>query len=442
MKLPHVLPPAVVLTSLLLGACDPIQIDIIFENHNTYVQDTQDGGPPPDKVGGDAGLPPIMTDAGTSDGGLSDGGLSDAGTSDGGLSDGGTSDGGLSDAGTSDGGLSDGGLPDASCVEGRRSREVAVDVESAAFAFDSQGLGYLAMTDEGKVFVGGMGQGHALIQAGELQGYVRGFAIDADGGRHLVVDYSGSTVYAYSGSVSWQSTAIARGVPVALALDPSGFAHVLLDMETGSERRLAHATNRSGQWVITDLGIQSRSGGADLAVDAWGHAHIAWHTNAESGIYYATNASGTWMQERVADISGNEPVLAIDSSMRPHLLYSYGGSYVQHAVKEDGGWRIEEVGPSAGIALDLVADSRGNLHAVLDRFENPKLVRAFLPAGRQSWSYTPIIALDGKEGVTHPWEYALGLGPLGEVRIGYWYALVGNGTEVVGSSVRYAEPCP
>ncbi|WP_257461422.1 hypothetical protein [Archangium lipolyticum] len=403
MKLPYILAPAAVLTVLVLGACEPIQIDVIFENHNTYVNSTPDGGPP-DKVGGDSGLPPIEpVDAGQSDGGPP---------------------------------------PDASCVDGWRSREVTTEAQNVAFAFDSKGVGQLAMTKAGRVFVGGLREGDVLTRAGELQGYVGGFALDAEGGRHVVVsNASAHTVYAHDREGIWRSTVLFPGYPVALAIAPSGSAHVILNQGTGSEQHLAHATNQSGQWVLTDLGIKSRNSRADLAVDARGHAHIAWHADSSYGIYYATNASGTWMQELVADQTGNEPVLAIDPLGRPHLIYSFGGSYAEHAVKEDGGWRLTGVGASSGIALDLMADARGNLHALLDRYTNPKVVLASLPAGSRSWSYTPIISLDGKGGVTHPWEFALGLGPSGEPRIAYWYAISTDGAGL-GNSVRYAEPCP
>jgi hypothetical protein len=330
-------------------------------------------------------------------------------------------------------------------VEGWRSREVAADMESAALAFDSNGEEYLAMTRDGRVFMDGMGQGHALLRVGDLLGSVRNFAIDANGDRHVtLVDDSDNVIYAQGRAGGWQSTVIGQGLPIALGLDASGFAHVAFNMKTSSVYRFAYATNRSGQWVVTELGLDAATVRAELAVDASGHVHIAWADDPDSGIFYATNASGSWVVEQVADIVSKKPALAIDSSGRPHLLFPVEGAYVQHAVKEEGGWRFEDVGPSPGVALELVADARGNLHAVLFRAQNPRVVQAFLPAGSHSWSYTPIfdLDLDGRGRVAAPLDFALGVGPSGEVRIGYWYSIFDDNIELVGSSVRYAEPCP
>jgi hypothetical protein len=381
------LPFATALVGLLLGACDPIRIEVILANDsgNAPTQDEPDEDPPPNEE----------PDAGQ--------------------------------------------LPDAGCWQ---SRELAANVTRSAIAFDSQGVGHLAVSkSDNRIYVGSTGPEDVLAPAGALQGSVRGLTLDAEGARHLLFSFNGHTHYGHEQSGSWQSTlAVWDSDPVALKVDKWGFAHILLSQSTDSGLHLGYATNRSGQWAVEDLAIDVRhdlDARADLAVDAQGNAHIAWRAEFSSGIFYATNASGSWVSERVEDIDGNAPVLAIDLSGRPHLLYAYVRWYAHHAVKQNGTWAINGVGASVGNAIDMKVDAAGNLHALLDRSQNPKIVHATLPAGGGTWRYTPILSLEGQAGATDLEKSVLGLDAAGTVYVGYRYELIG-----AGNSVRYARPCP
>jgi hypothetical protein len=392
------LPFATALVSLVLGACDPIRLEVILANQGGHgpTQGAPDAGQPPEEVEDDAGVPPLSKP----------------------------------DAGQ---------LPDAGCWQ---SRELAANVTSTSFAFDSQGVGHLAVSkSDSRIYVGSTGPGEVLAPAGELQGSVRGFSLDAEGARHLLISLNGHTHYGQDQSGSWRSTLLYwDSDPMALVVDTWGFAHILFTQSTDSGRQLRYATNRSGEWAVTELAIElhpEREARADLAVDAQGHAHIAWRLAFSPGISYATNASGFWVRELVEDIDGNTPVLTIDPVGRPHLLYAYGLWYAHHAVKQNGTWAIDGVGASVGNAIDLKVDRAGKLHALLDRSQNPKIVHATLPAGGRTWSYTPILGLEGQAGATALTKSALGLDAAGTVHVGYGYEILG-----AGNSVRYARPCP
>jgi hypothetical protein len=389
------LPVATALAGLLLGACDPIQIDLILSS-NVVVNEPPPAGEP------DAGQPP-------------DEGEDDAGH------------------------LPTNEVPDAGCWQ---SRELVADVTHSAFAFDSQGLGRIAVSkSDNRIYVGSTWPGDVLAPAGELRGSVRGLTLDAEGDRHLLISLDGHTHYGHEESGSWQSTlAVWDSEPVALTVDRWGFAHILLTQTTDNGLQLGHATNRSGPWVVTDLGVRMdyfRDNRPDIVVDAQGNAHIAWRSDFGIGVFYATNASGSWVSERVEDIESSSPVLALDPLGRPHLLYAYGRWYAHHAVKQSGTWTINGVGASVGGAIDLKVDAAGNLHALLDRSQNPKIVYATRRAGSGTWRYTPILGLEGQAGATDLEQSVLGLDAAGTVFVGYRYEVLG-----AGNSVRYARPCP
>jgi hypothetical protein len=391
------LPVSLALAGALLGACEPIQIEVILTEKNTggtppSTEPTPDAGQP------DAGVPPEET---------------------------------------------------GSCEGGWRTSELAADVDSLDFTFDSEAVGHFVFSSsDQQIYTGSTRTGRTVVAAEGLKGFVRGFAVDATGWRHLLYSDASSTegsstTYAHDRWGAWQRTVVARDShPVALKLDASEFAHALLLQGTGSARTLAYATNRSGQWVVTDLGIKSRNGLAALALDSKGNAHIAWHDNSDSGIYYATNSSGTWFSEMVEDAQGNEPVLAIDLQGRPHVLFSHGGSSATHVTKQAGSWRSTTVAGANGIAMDLRVDSAGNLHALMDRSQNPKIVYATRKANGSTWSVTPIISLDGQGGVSYLWRNVLGLDAAGKVHVGYWYIVTTDGAGIAGDYVRYAQPCP
>jgi hypothetical protein len=390
----------VALAGLLLGACDPIQIEVILSNNVVHVPSPsqQDGG-----TGADAGVDPLPP----------------------------------SDFGA--------------CENGWRSRELAANPMHMAFEFDSAGVGHYAIThNDWRIHVGSTRTGDSLAPAGDLSGGVKALAIDANGRRHLVYYTSSSSSDMYYAQEraggGWQTTLVTRGgLPTAVKIDSSGFAHVALGLGPHSDYRLGYATNRSGQWEVTNLGVKTRNAGAELAVDAQGRAHLAWHDDSSSGgISYASNVSGAWVVEQVSARGGNEPVIALDPWGFPHVLYSEGATSARHGVKHNGtgSWTFDDVGGSNGIALDLKVDAAGNLHALLDRSQNPKVVYATRSAEGSSWSYKPLITLNGQGGVTYLWENVLGFDAAGKMRVGYWYMISSDTKIDPWNFVRYAEPCP
>ena len=388
------------LVGLLLGACEPIQVDILLGH-----QQPPQGTPPPD-----AGLPP---------------------------------DGGIPDAGPLPQGPPDAGP----CMQ---TQAVEGDGIGTTFTFDSQAIGHFAISHfatskDWKLYVGSTRPGDVPIPAGDLLGYPGSLVVDSEGTRHLLFthsDLTSASYYSNDRGGTWQQRieVVRESYPVDLKVDASGFAHAIFSPSRDGKRGLAYATNLTGPWVVTDLGIRPRNGRADLTLDAQGNAHIAYLIDS-SGMYYATNASGAWVFELAAEVDGNEPVIAIAPLGPPHLLYSVGGVSGEHAVKQDGRWTVTPVGAAHGIAIDLVVDKAGNLHALLDS-PNPRLSHATLAAGSRTWSTSPLLNFSVPDGESYLVDGVLGVDAAGKAHVGFRYNVASDTEGIAGTFFRYAQPCP
>jgi fibronectin type 3 domain-containing protein len=241
-------------------------------------------------------------------------------------------------------------------------------------------------------------------------------SIATDSSNHVHI----ATHFKYLSNVSgaW-TTALydARGVIPSIAVDGSGKAHISYLTETddpvsqGTTRRILYGTNMSGVWTSETLfetfnipysalaldrsaspyvavvdyttlyvlfkvdGVWSGVylyGGLPISGSCWlmpsivadgsGRVHVV------AGNVYATNASGRWTTE-IYDASGDCPGMAVDRSLRPHLVYkaydaATGNYWLMHAVRGAAGWKSERIShtPQPGQYLSIAIDSSGAGH--------------------------------------------------------------------------------
>jgi hypothetical protein len=190
-----------------------------------------------------------------------------------------------------------------------------------------------------------------------------GFAQDADGHDHV-----GFMSYSYPGLQYQLDGAAAELIDgsgaydlIAMATDDEGYAHAAYLQYT--DKRLMHATNRSGSWqsevAATSLfSMFSRSDGLALDIDASGHAHILFSDNyREHVVVYATDVSGVWTADKIAvNAASHRNGVVADTSGAAHVAYfDRATSRIVYATNASGAWEHFAVGygdGGAGIALD------------------------------------------------------------------------------------------
>jgi hypothetical protein len=153
---------------------------------------------------------------------------------------------------------------------------------------------------------------------------------------------------------------------VQLALDPSGAPHLLLSKDFV----LHHARRAGTDWKLTPVGARYETAFCDLAIDANGTPHVAWHGRAKTKdqLLFAT-LQGDAVTPEVVDKKGNAGFgvrLCLAADGTPHLAYwveasreGAGSRKVvpgehRRAVRRDGKWTVESLGEGGwanGLAL-------------------------------------------------------------------------------------------
>lgn len=405
---PRVLRPCLALLAVagVLAACEPVTLRV------SRGGDEADAGRP---------RPDPTTDGGAG----TDGGLPDAGRDGGG--------GGPPDAGAWDAG----GL----CWE---TEDLAVDVNSPVFTVDSEGVGRFAWVGAGGVEVGRTGPGASRSTTGWSGVRIGGIAVDARGATHLAFTDTQTLYVATEATGTWTRSPVSQGLADKFALDRDGFAHVLFSRDV-NPYHLFYASNRSGAWEVTDLQASPSSMHTALAVDAAGHAHVAYSTFEPDNLFYLTNASGTWTRESLFDLAPygtNGPALGLSPAGEPRIAYSSGGSWVDFASRrEDGTWEEQAVAPSSGIGLAMVVDSRDVAHLAMDRPGEPRFAYATHAGG--SWFRKPVASAEVPgAATTYLWDKFIGLDLRGGVHLAAYLGVFDEKGGWVGTRFRYAAPVP
>ncbi len=218
-----------------------------------------------------------------------------------------------------------------------------------------------------------------------------------DGGVGLVVapDGTASIVYGESDAsvenqVAVQTAWLATGTPGswtltqlsaeaatgthAIAREADGTLHVAFGINDAGERRIAYATNASGSWVVAPIGASSAitaDENPSIAVDAAGHAHIAFESAGMSpdrtSIFYATNATGSWVISRRTTGAPHDlaPSIAVDSAGHARIAYLRQGIGVRAQVFGGSTWTTRIVSSNANDTDPSIAiDAAGHTHVL------------------------------------------------------------------------------
>lgn len=325
-----------------------------------------------------------------------------------------------------------------------QTEELAQDVDSPVFTLDAQGTGHFAyINSNGQVEVGTTAPGSPRLAfgAGRTLG---GIAVDGQGTTHVAFsdDWGTITYVIYpQGGGATESTLDGQGI-LDFALDGLGAAHLLF-YRGNKPYLLFHARIDSETVTLTDLHATLRdTWSAALAVDAEGHAHVAYDAANQEGLFYATNARGTWEHERVGlagEFGTNGPALALGTDQAPRMAYGRNGQ-LYFAVRHSGGWTSTGVAPGFGSGLDMVVDPQGAAYVAYDRVGEPRI--AYTTNAKGSWERTPVASVDVPGFRTVIWDKFIALDARQRLHIAYHLGLFDDVWHRKGTRFWYARPCP
>ncbi len=182
--------------------------------------------------------------------------------------------------------------------------------------------------------------------------------VDAGGAAHLGGAGSLGVVYTTNVSGAWETTWVVEEEAVypwsAIVLGPDDSVHLVYARETPRPDPITeyfHATNSSGAWVISPLGLDPEDFplSADqewfegFSMDAAGALHLAttkrrsWGLGPNSDVLHATDAGGDWLIEVVEtgeDFAGSLSI-ALDPGGVPSIAYSPTESSLRYAWRGD-----------------------------------------------------------------------------------------------------------
>ncbi|TSC29554.1 hypothetical protein [Corallococcus sp. Z5C101001] len=342
-----------------------------------------------------------------------------------------------------------------------------LDVITAGFAFDAQGVGHYAYSKNSRLYVGTTRPGDGPAQAGDVSPlYDVHMAVAVDGTHHVLFQQGDSFGYAHDTGGVWRSQLLGKGRAGAIALDPQGAPHLLVE-QPGSERQtyVHGAIGDGGTWTLNPLPVPIPLGDRErLAVDAAGHLHAVFLLTLgldESQVVYASNTSGTWATEPLDwMVPLGSPrlrvALQVDADGRPALLGSNNqGAWLWR--KEDSGWKARGLGPfmSRGPALQLgPGDQMSTLLDDADPFSNVDdssgqlVVQSLTESGRVG--STPPLTLETLDGGNARASASAVYEDLVDGRarrqVGFTYVRFfhpkDGGTSVTTRGLRYARYCP
>jgi hypothetical protein len=217
------------------------------------------------------------------------------------------------------------------------------------------------------------------LERSDMSGYWNAIALDADGNAH-VAGYTTSALavrndvqYLTNESGAWvmddvSGDAIDDGQTpdqIEIAIDDGGAAHVCWQLDGTDD--LVYATNESGAWASETVDSTGATGlECDIAVGADGVVHISYRDDTLDDLRYAEGNAGSWTKTTVdaAGISAYTS-LALDADGHAHIAYQRAG--LRHATNESGAWRTEAVDATGGAHSGIAVDGDGGVHVSFAR---------------------------------------------------------------------------
>ncbi|MGI5862194.1 MAG: hypothetical protein ACOX6T_09065 [Myxococcales bacterium] len=194
-------------------------------------------------------------------------------------------------------------------------------------------------------------------------------AVDATGRLHTIwAEYSAGLLYGSGASGTWalETVDTAGTYGCAIAVDAQGRPHIAwIAAGTGGLDELRYARRDAAGWSQETVATGSLWAwhGPDLALDSAGNPVIAFTAQPTSSSYNVTlawrGASG-WSFDATG-YDGFDPMLAIDASDRPHLLFDRQTIY--YATRSGAAWSRETV--KAG-------GENGSMSLALDSAQRPR----------------------------------------------------------------------
>lgn len=289
-------------------------------------------------------------------------------------------------------------------------------------------------------------------QVGPGAGYYTLLGIDSIGHAHMVFadDYVQDLDYVTNESGSWVTTTLQELLFIhwglSGAIDAEGNFHSIFmgrNQWYPDPYFLYYASDKTGQWeteLVDDTADVSGGyrGMYDVDVDSGGNTHTAYVTRDTNEVRYAHNVTGTWVISTIVacGTSCQSVAIKMDSFDKTHIVYSDSAlSEIRHATNQSGFWTFNVIAQNTGTDFDLVIDSSDNLHLIYD---NSGLHYAFNSSG--IWNIEPISCVD-----TSLSNYALRLDAYGYAHIvstsGYYYTNISGSwqCEPIGTGHLYPD---
>ncbi|GIQ97938.1 MAG: hypothetical protein CM15mP3_09720 [Candidatus Poseidoniales archaeon] len=232
----------------------------------------------------------------------------------------------------------------------------------------------------------------------------------------------------------WTESLIDNGIDTgqhpSVAIDRHGALHIAyVDLHNGE---LRYATNASGSWVLSTLGVASVTGGgrgtAIVVHPITDAVHIVTTINENTyrDLQYHTNQGGSWVNETITNTSrdeGNDPSMVMDGDGNLYVAYycNVGCNDLRMSSRINGVWQNETIAGVAnlyntntnhyniGTTPEMAIDSQGTLH-IVSQFQHNQMKRMYLHSGTPgNWfenrnlssekAHWPAIAVDSNDAV-------------------------------------------
>jgi len=242
--------------------------------------------------------------------------------------------------------------------------------------------------------------------------------------------YATNTGNGWNVSKVYGGTAGNAGQYSSLAFDPAGNPRISYN-DGLHFATLVEARYNGSEWQTAKVdtgGLTGDTGyGSSLAIDTFGHSHIAY-TNGKyvPSLMYATDADGSWAATTVDNgggairATGYDPSLALDSHGAPHIAYySESGQNLRYASLTGTGWTLSTIEHlnNIGMQPSLVIDAQDRPHISYYDATNKELKYATYDTTFGQW----VIRTVDRENDAGSWS-SLALDTAGHPAIAYYDA--------------------
>jgi hypothetical protein len=246
-------------------------------------------------------------------------------------------------------------------------------------------------------------------------------ALDSSDGPHITYFNAPNLIYATKDTGDWTKTVIDADTSSAggasIALDVSGKAHI--SYGSAGETALKYATNASGIWAITTVDTFWVGTYSSIAVDLSGKAHISYYDYQNGNLKYATNTTGLWVSTVIDDSDnvGRFTSIAADSTGSVHIsYYDAQNKILKYATNAGGFWAMTDVDNAGmvGSYTSIALDSSDKAH--ISYYDETNRTPKYATNKSGIWTVTAVHA--GTPSGTG-WMTSLSLDTYGKVHMSY-----------------------